>query len=107
MAAVKGKDWSGKPSEMDRLAQGLQKLQEEDLLQVVRMVMENKTPEMFVKNDLDGSNPIRICPLNRRGGIYLRFVYSRRSTFTVIVGFHEAKSGGLGCDGEEASGGNG
>ena len=53
-AATKGKDWSGKPSEMDRLAQGLQKLQEDDLLQVVRIVMEHKTPEMFVKNDLEG-----------------------------------------------------
>ena len=39
---------------MDRLAQGLQKLPEEDLLQVVRIVMDNRTPEMYVKNDLEG-----------------------------------------------------
>lgn len=39
---------------MDRLAQGLQKLQEDDLLQIVRMVNEHKTPEMYVKNDLEG-----------------------------------------------------
>jgi transcription initiation factor TFIID/TFIIF subunit len=54
VAAAKGKDWSGKPSEMDRLAQGLQKLQEDDLLQIVRIVTEHKTPEMYVKNDLEG-----------------------------------------------------
>jgi transcription initiation factor TFIID/TFIIF subunit len=40
---------------MDRLAQGLQKLQEDDLLQVVRIVTEHKTPEMYVKNDLEGA----------------------------------------------------
>jgi transcription initiation factor IIF auxiliary subunit len=53
--AVKGKEWTGKGNEMDRLAQGLQKLQEDDLLQVVRIVNEHKTPEMFVKNDLEGT----------------------------------------------------
>ena len=57
VAAAKGKDWSGKPSEMDRLAQGLQKLQEDDLLQIVRIVTEHKTPEMYVKNDLEGKTP--------------------------------------------------
>jgi transcription initiation factor TFIID/TFIIF subunit len=55
--AVKGKEWTGKPSEMDRLAQGLQKLQEDDLLQVVKIVTEHKTPDMYVKNDLDGPLP--------------------------------------------------
>jgi transcription initiation factor TFIID/TFIIF subunit len=39
---------------MDRLAAGLQKLQEDDLLQLVRIVQENKTPDMYVKNDLEG-----------------------------------------------------
>ena len=40
---------------MDRLAAGLQKLQEDDLLQLVRIVQENKTPDMYVKNDLEGN----------------------------------------------------
>ncbi|KAG4301830.1 hypothetical protein PCK1_001806 [Pneumocystis canis] len=39
--------------DMDRLADGLQKLEEDDLLQVVQMVNENKTPEMYVKNDVE------------------------------------------------------
>ena len=56
--AAKGKEWTGKPNEMDRLAQGLQKLQEDDLLQVVRIVTEHKTPEMYVKNDLEGIFPL-------------------------------------------------
>ncbi|KAG5513701.1 hypothetical protein PMAC_000739 [Pneumocystis sp. 'macacae'] len=42
-----------KPVDMDRLADGLQKLEEDDLLQVVQMVNENKTPEMYVKNDIE------------------------------------------------------
>ena len=107
VAAAKGKDWSGKPSEMDRLAQGLQKLQEEDLLQVVRIVMEHKTPEMFVKNDLEGCGPVRVRRLICRGGVQFGFVYPWRSAFTVVVGFHEAESGGVRCDDEEASCGNG
>ncbi|CCJ30677.1 unnamed protein product, partial [Pneumocystis jirovecii] len=40
--------------DMDRLADGLQKLEEDDLLQVVQMVNDNKTPEMYVKNDVEG-----------------------------------------------------
>ena len=35
----------------------LAKLQEEDLLQIVRIVTEHKTPDMYVKNDLEGYPP--------------------------------------------------
>ena len=45
---------------MDRLAAGLQKLSEDDLLQIVRIVSEHKTPDMYVKNDLEGT-PIVDC----------------------------------------------
>lgn len=38
---------------MDRLADGLQKLDEEDLLKVVQMVHDNKTTETYVKNDVE------------------------------------------------------
>ena len=55
--AGKGREWTGKPSDMDRLAQGLQKLHEDDLLQVVRIVSDHRTPEMYVKNDLEGISP--------------------------------------------------
>ena len=38
---------------MDKLAENLQKLGEEDLLQVVQMVHDNKTPETYTKNDVE------------------------------------------------------
>lgn len=38
---------------MEKLAEGLQKLQEEHLLQVVQMVHDNKTPETYIKNDVE------------------------------------------------------
>jgi len=38
---------------MDKLADGLQKLQEDDLLQVVQMVHDNKAPDTYIKNDVE------------------------------------------------------
>jgi transcription initiation factor IIF auxiliary subunit len=38
---------------MEKLADGLQKLQEEDLLHVVQMIHDQKTPETYTKNDVD------------------------------------------------------
>ncbi|KAK2766997.1 hypothetical protein FQN54_006314 [Arachnomyces sp. PD_36] len=39
--------------DMDKLADGLQKLGEDDLLQVVQMVHDNKTAESYTKNDVE------------------------------------------------------
>lgn len=39
--------------DMDKLAENLQKLGEDDLLQVVQMVHDNKTAETYTKNDVD------------------------------------------------------
>ena len=38
---------------MDKLAEGLQKLGEDDLLQVVQMVHDNKTADSYTKNDVE------------------------------------------------------
>lgn len=38
---------------MDRLADGLQKLGEDDLLQVVQMVHDNKAADSYTKNDVE------------------------------------------------------
>lgn len=38
---------------MDKLADNLQKLGEDDLLRVVQMVHDNKTPETYTKNDVE------------------------------------------------------
>ncbi|KAL1953977.1 hypothetical protein VTO42DRAFT_1863 [Malbranchea cinnamomea] len=39
--------------DMDKLADGLQKLGEDDLLQVVQMVHDNKTADTYTKNDIE------------------------------------------------------
>ena len=38
---------------MERLAEGLQKLGEDDLLQVVQIVTDNKTADAYIKNDIE------------------------------------------------------
>jgi len=38
---------------MEKLADGLQKLSEDDLLQVVTMIHDNKTGETYTKNDVE------------------------------------------------------
>lgn len=39
--------------DMDKLAEGLVKLQEDDLLQVVQMIHDNKNEDTYTKNDVD------------------------------------------------------
>lgn len=39
--------------DLEKLAQGLEKLSEEDVLGIVQMVVDNKTADMYVKNDAD------------------------------------------------------
>jgi len=39
--------------DMDKLADGLVKLQEDDLLQVVQMIHDNKSEDTYTKNDVD------------------------------------------------------
>ena len=44
---------------MDRLADNLQRLTEDDLLHVVQLVHENKSPDSYTKNDVDGMLSLR------------------------------------------------
>ncbi|KAM3087289.1 transcription factor TFIIF complex subunit Tfg3 [Clarireedia jacksonii] len=39
--------------DMEKLAEGLVKLQEDDLLHVVQMIHDNKTEDTYTKNDID------------------------------------------------------
>jgi transcription initiation factor IIF auxiliary subunit len=39
--------------DMDKLAEGLVKLQEDDLLQVVQMIHDNKSEDTYTKNDVE------------------------------------------------------
>ncbi|KAG9204189.1 hypothetical protein B5807_03289 [Epicoccum nigrum] len=56
---VRGKDASKKKArrdkavDMEKLADGLQKLSEDDLLHVVTMIHDNKTSETYTKNDVE------------------------------------------------------
>ncbi|ETN45094.1 uncharacterized protein HMPREF1541_09970 [Cyphellophora europaea CBS 101466] len=49
----KKKGGDGKSVDMDKLAEGLQKLGEDDLLQVVQMVHDNKSEESWMRNDVE------------------------------------------------------
>lgn len=44
---------------MEKLAEGLQKLEEDDLLKVVQMVHEHKTADTYIKNDVERKFPSR------------------------------------------------
>ncbi|KAJ4305614.1 transcription factor TFIIF complex subunit Tfg3 [Kalmusia sp. IMI 367209] len=52
-AAKNNKKRRDKAVDMEKLADGLQKLNEDDLLQVVTMVHDNKTNETYTKNDVE------------------------------------------------------
>ncbi|KAL3472969.1 RanBP1 domain-containing protein [Aspergillus californicus] len=49
----KKKKRTDKGVDMDKLADGLQRLGEDDLLEVVRMVHDHKAPDSYTKNDVD------------------------------------------------------
>lgn len=59
--AAKKKSRKDKNVDMEKLADGLQKLGEDDLLHVVTMVHDNKTSETYTKNDVESklSQPLR------------------------------------------------
>jgi transcription initiation factor IIF auxiliary subunit len=46
---------------MEKLADALQKLEEDDLLKVVQMVHDHKTSETYVKNDVERMAPACRC----------------------------------------------
>ncbi|OKP10656.1 Transcription initiation factor TFIID subunit 14 [Penicillium subrubescens] len=51
--SAKKKKRTEKNVDMDKLADGLQKLNEDDLLQVVQMVHDNKSADSYTKNDAE------------------------------------------------------
>lgn len=42
---------------MEKLADGMQNLQEDDMLHIVQMVYDNKTAETYTKNDVESMFP--------------------------------------------------
>lgn len=51
--SAKKKKRTDKNVDMDKLAEGLQKLNEDDLLMVVQMVHDNKSSDSYTKNDVE------------------------------------------------------
>jgi len=51
---------------MEKLADGLQKLGEDDLLHVVQLVHDNKTEDTYTKNDVESE----CSPLSRKKKLY-------------------------------------
>lgn len=58
---------------MEKLADGLQKLGEDDLLQVVQMVHDNKTTETYTKNDVE-SKPSNVVS---NQSLWIAYCYRR------------------------------
>ena len=52
--------WTGKPHDMEKLAAAIEKLEETDLVPVVKMILENQTPEMYVKSDVERTNSLSL-----------------------------------------------
>ena len=46
--------WTGKPADMERLASAIEQLEENDLLPVIRIILDNQTADMYIKSDVDG-----------------------------------------------------
>jgi hypothetical protein len=84
---------------MDKLADGLQRLGEDDLLQVVQMVHDNKAPDSYTKNDVErkSSIPVRSSPKNQplttsnRRRIPCRPLYTARPIDQNALGVYTGK----------------
>lgn len=48
--------------DMDKLAEGLTRLQEDDLLSVIQMIHDNKSEETYTKNDIDRKSTFTSTP---------------------------------------------
>lgn len=86
--------------DMDRLADGLQKLGEDDLLQVVQMVHDNKAPDSYTKNDVERAFAGSVCACyadtdSSRGGIPRRPVHPPRQPDQDVVGLYPGQGGAV------------
>lgn len=82
--------------DMDKLADGLQRLGEDDLLQVVQMVHDNKAPDSYTKNDIERAFPTPKLPKNgklitRRGRIPRGPIYPPRQPHQDALGLYTRK----------------
>lgn len=57
---------SGQKYDYEKIAEALEKLEEEDLLRVIQLINENKGPDTYIRSDVDGEFefsclPPRVC----------------------------------------------
>ena len=83
---------------MEKLAENMQKMTEDDLLLVVQMIHDNKTAETWTKNDVDRKYRIR-CRLSvlrltssRRGRISSGSLHSPRQFNSPALGLHKREN---------------
>jgi transcription initiation factor IIF auxiliary subunit len=93
--AAKKKNRRDKNVDMEKLADGLQKLSEDDLLHVVTLVHDNKTSETYTKNDVE-SKLVRIsyakkALTNHRRRVPCRSLHIARLAGQDAVGLHRRK----------------
>lgn len=53
---------SSQKYDYEKIAEALEKLEEEDLLRVIQLINENKGPETYIRSDVDGEF-LLLCPL--------------------------------------------
>ena len=55
---------------MEKLAEGLQKLDEDNLLRVVQLIHDRKTEATYIKNDVERKHPPDVSRLALHGPSY-------------------------------------
>lgn len=96
MEKKKKKGGDGKGVDMDKLAEGLQKLGEDDLLQVVQMVHDNKNEESWMRNDVERKCKVMsdVChdamlTIDYRRRVPRRPIHTTRQSHQDAMGLHE------------------
>lgn len=67
--------------DMEKLADSLQRLSEDDLLQVVQMVHDHKTQETYIKNDVESKKP----PVHSSSSVQTRSSRNRLTHSPVMI----------------------
>ena len=84
---------------MEKLAENMQKMAEDDLLLVVQMIHDNKTADTWTKNDVDRESSIYMPKKSmsgltnfRRRRISSRPLHPSRQPNTSALGLHERET---------------
>jgi len=90
--------FSGKPHEMEKLAAAIEKLEENDLLPIVKIILDNQTQDMYVKTDVEGflpKHPTLDWSQLVRGRVSVRLVHAGEQHSESIVGLYKKEGGSM------------